>query len=235
MKIAICDDMVEIASTTEQLLLDYNKNLFDIDIFYDGERLLDMVEEEQYDLFFLDIEMPGISGVELAESLRQKGVQSPIIFLTSYKQYMEDVFRLHTFDYLLKPITQDKMFAVLDRVMSYLNVSEHRFVFSFNKVTHTLLLSDILYFEKSKRNVIIHTVNGTYEVVMTTDELLTKVDSRFVQVHKSFIINAQNVKELRNDTIILSSAQGKTYDVPMSRRFAKTAKEKILMELREIM
>jgi len=235
MKVAICDDMPELAQHTENLMLKYNSKLFDTDIFYDPERLLERCETEHYDLFFLDIEMPSLTGIELAEKLRGLDIQAPIIFLTSYKQYMEDVFRLHTFDYLLKPISEEKMFTLLDRLLKYLNINEDRFSFTFNKVTKSIPLSDIIYFEKMKRNVIIHTDEEEFSAVLTTENLLEQLNNHFVQVHKSFIINAQKATEVSKETIILKGKSSENFTVPMGRKYTKDAKEKILMEMREVM
>jgi len=231
MRVAICDDIPEIAHQTDELLVKYSKKHFNTDVFYDPERLLDACENEHYDFFILDIEMPSMSGVELAEKIREKDVGSPIIFLTSYKEYMEDVFRLQTFDYLLKPIAEEKMFALLDRILKYLNVSEKRFAFTFNKISHSLLLSEILYFEKNKRTVFIHTKTQELEMLMTTNELLKQLDEQFVQVHNSYIVNIQYVKELRKNEVLLTNG----VSVPMSRSFAKKTQEVIFEKLRGMM
>lgn len=231
MKVAICDDMMSTAHQTEELLLDYNKKLFDIDVFYDPVRLLESCKNEYYDFFILDIEMEKINGVKLARKIRDSGNQNPIVFLTSYKQYMEEVFKFHTFDYLLKPLEKREMYSLIDRLLNYLNFEENRFVFKFNRVSHSLLFSDIVYFEKNKRVVIVHTKKKKFEVFMTTEDLLGHLDGNFVRVHNSFIVNIRYIKELKSNALELVNGQ----QVPMSRKFSKAAKEKIIMKMRELM
>jgi len=228
MRIAICDDMPVIGYQTEELLLEYNDELFDIDVFQDPERLLDFIEINHYDVFFLDIEMPEMTGLELAQEIRKSGNQSPIVFLTSHTKYMQDVFKLHTFDYLVKPVEREAMFEHLDRLMDYVNYEEHRFNFAFNKSTHSLLYSEIFHFEKTRRAVQIHTAKDVFESIMTTDELLKKLDESFVQVHNSFIINARHFKKFSGNLVILANDK----EIPVSRKFSKVAREKIMMRLR---
>ena len=228
MKVAICDDSVTSTSKTESLLLNYHPTLFEIEIFEEPVRLIEACKKTYYDFFILDIEMPKMNGIQLAEWIRLTENYNPIIFLTSYKQYMEKVFKVQTFDYLLKPIEQIEMNRVLDRLSSYLQISDQRFIFSFNKVTHSLLFSDIIYFEKDRRAVKIYTKNEQFQTLMTTEELLKKLSNDFIQIHHSFVINSKWFKTLRADTVILTNER----QLPLSRKFSKQAKEQILSQVR---
>lgn len=228
MKVAICDDNVTTTAKTENLLLNYHSTLFEIEIFEEPVHLIEACKNTYYDFFILDIEMPKMNGIQLAEQIRATNNYNPIVFLTSYKQYMEKVFKVQTFDYLLKPIEQGEMNKVLDRLSSYLQISDQRFIFSFNKVTHSLLFSDIIYFEKDKRAVKIYTKNEQFQTLMTTDELLKKLSNDFIQIHHSFVINIKCFKTLSADTIILTNE----HHLPLSRKFSKQAKEQILNQVR---
>jgi len=230
MRIAICDDLPEFANKTEELLLKYDKN-FLIDVFYEPARLIETSGENHYDLFIFDIEMPQLSGLELAKEIRSYHTHTPIIFLTSYKEYMEDVFSLHTFDYLLKPIEEKRLFAVMDRVLEYLNLNDAKLSFTFNRQSYHLLFSDILYFEKNKRKVIIHTKEQGYEMLMITKELLDLLDHNFIQIHNSFIINMKHLKRLKNDTLIMQNGD----ELPISRKFSKSVKDTVITRIGGIM
>lgn len=202
-KVAICDDVPVNAQAIEDLILEYDSSLFEIDIFYNPSRLIELLESNTYDLFILDIEFPTLSGIEIARTIRKKNFTCPIIFITSFKEYMEKVFKVNTFDYLLKPVTKDKLYPALNRAIKYLNLDDSKFTFTFNKVVYSLFFREIIYFEKNKRSVLIHTPSDTYEAILQTRALLSKVNDHFVQVHTSFIINVRYVKQISNNTIIV--------------------------------
>lgn len=234
-KVAICDDVPILTKAIEDLMLEYDALLFDIDIFYNPFRLIESLKENTYDLFILDIEFSNLSGIEIAEIIRKDNYTCPIIFITSFKEYMEKAFKVNTFDYILKPVTKDKVFPALNRAIKYLDSNDSKFMFTFNKVFYSLSFSEIIYFEKNKRKVLIHTPSDIYETILQTNALLSKVNDNFVQVHTSFIVNVRYVKQIINNTIIVKLNDKQTVDIPMSRKFVDRARKQILMRLRDFM
>ncbi|MGY3186508.1 LytR/AlgR family response regulator transcription factor [Lysinibacillus sp. TE18511] len=232
-KTAICDDIPQMADAVEELLIQYNQKLFESNVFYYPEKLIRHMKKTEFDLFILDIEFPNTTGIDLAEIIRQNNLNVPIIFLTNYKEYMEDVFKVQTFDYIIKPVTKENLFPVLDRVMRYLDVREERFIFSYNKISYSLKINDLVYFEKNRRQVIIHSLNEDYVSNMSTTTILSKLNDCFVQVHTSFIVNVKYIKEIGNNFLILKK-DNNSIEIPMSRKYKETARDKILMKLRDI-
>ncbi len=230
-KVAICDDLPEMTTEVEQVLSSYDGSLFEPHIFFSPSRLLNKMTENSYDLFILDIEFPEYSGIELAKKIRKKNYNVPIVFLTNFKEYMEDVFEVQTFDYILKPINREKFFPVLDRVIKYLDVEDEQFSFSFKRITYTLKINDIVFFEKRKRQVIIHTATKTYLTILSMSDLLAKLNGEFVQVHTSYVVNVKYLKEISNKFLILTN-QPNSVQIPISRKFRAQARDKILMKLR---
>ncbi|MEB2300361.1 LytTR family DNA-binding domain-containing protein [Lysinibacillus xylanilyticus] len=232
-KTAICDDIPQMADAVEELLIQYNQ-LFEASVFYYPQKLITHMKKTEFDLFILDIEFPNTTGIDLAEIIRQNNLNVPIIFLTNYREYMEDVFKVQTFDYIIKPVTKENLFPVLDRVMRYLDVGEERFIFSYNKISYSLKINELVYFEKNRRQVIIHTLNEDYVSNMSTTTILSKLNDCFVQVHTSFIVNVKYIKEIGNNFLILKKDNNNSIEVPMSRKYKETARDKILMKLRDI-
>lgn len=230
MKIAICDDDSRTAHQLEMAILHSQRGKFEIEVYNNPVRLANAPALNSYDAFFLDIEMPELNGVQLAQKIRASGNQNPIIFLTSYKQYMEEVFRLQTFDYLIKPIQATGLDSVIERLLHYLNSQETRFVFTFNKETHSLSYSSIYYFEKKRRTVLIHTQQATFETLMTTQTLLDSLTPQFIQIHHSYIINSRHFQQFEKQQVVLANGE----KLPLSRKYSKSAKDTILMQLREI-
>lgn len=233
-KVAICDDVPVHAKAIEDLMLEYDSSLFEIDIFYNPFRLIELLKGNTYDLFILDIEFPYLSGIEIAETIRMNNNTCPIIFITNFKEYMEKVFKVNTFDYILKPATKDKLYPALNRAIKYLDLDDSKFTFTFNKVFYSLSYREIIYFEKNKRSVLIHTPSDIYETILLTKTLLSKINDDFVQVHTSFIVNARYVQQISNDAIIVKLNDKQTVEIPMSRKFKEQARKQILMRLREL-
>lgn len=233
-KVAICDDVPDLAKAIEDLVLEYDASLFEIDIFYNPYQLIEFLKTNTYHVFILDIELPHLSGIEIAETIRQNNYTCPIIFITSFKEYMEKAFKVNTFDYILKPVTKETLYPALDRAIKYLDLDDAKFTFSFNKVVYSFSFREIIYFEKNKRRVLIHTRFGTYETMLPTKALLSKINDNFVQVHTSFIVNVRYVQQISHHTIIADLNGRHTVEIPISRKFIDSARKQILMKLREL-
>ncbi|MBY0203690.1 MULTISPECIES: LytR/AlgR family response regulator transcription factor [Paenibacillus] len=235
LKVAVCDDVPVLAEVIENLILEYDSSLFEIDVFNNPFRLIEFLKSNTYDLFILDIEFGNISGIEIAEAIRENNLTCPIIFVTSFNEYMERAFKVNTFDYILKPVTKDKLYPALNRTINYLNIDDSKFTFTFNKIFYSLSHSEIIYFEKNKRRVLIHTASDTYETLLQTNALLSKINDHFVQVHTSYIVNARHIKKVSSNSITANLDDTRTVEIPMSRKFIDSAKKQILMKIRELM
>lgn len=230
-KVAICDDIPEITGTVEKMLEIYNTTLFDISVFFSADTLISSLQKHKYDFFILDIELPLSSGITIAKIIRQSDSKVPIIFLTNFAEYMEDVFQVQTFDYILKPVTKEKFFPVLEKVITYLDLDDNDFLFTYKRTTYKLRFTDIICFEKQKRTVIIYSREHKYQVIMSTSELLEKLNDNFVQVHTSFIVNVNFIKEIGANYILLSETS-ELIELPISRKFRTTARDQIITKMR---
>ena len=117
-KIVICDDSIEITSQIENLIHEFSKNTFQVDIYNSSESLMNKIiqNENEYSIYFLDIEIDERSGIEIAHNIRKHDVNAFIVFITSYDEYMGDVFEVQTFDYVLKPITKKRIFHLMEKI-----------------------------------------------------------------------------------------------------------------------
>ncbi|MDE7272120.1 MAG: response regulator, partial [Lachnospiraceae bacterium] len=121
--IAVCDDMpiecADIAKQIETILKQSNMD-FVIKKFFSGMELIQ--RKESFDIIFLDIKMPEISGMELAKEMRKQGKQSLIVFITSAREYVFEAFDVEAFQYLLKPIQKDKLSYVLEKATKRIRI-----------------------------------------------------------------------------------------------------------------
>jgi DNA-binding LytR/AlgR family response regulator len=233
LKVAICDDMPHIADSVEELLFEYHATLFEAYVYYNANKLMQQMKETHFDIYILDIEMPKNNGIEMAKLIREKNMNVPIVFLTSFKNYMEEVFKIQTFDYIVKPLTKERFFPLLDRLTRYLDANNASFHFTYNKKDYHILFKDILYFEKNGRQVFIHTDDKVLVSNMTTSEVLAKLQNTFVQIHHSFIVNSRYIKEIGKSYLVIKSEKNKPIELPISRKFKEEAYQKIIAARRE--
>lgn len=234
-KIAICDDIPIVANLTERLILDYPTMKFNVDVFNKPSKLIGTLGKQKYDFYLLDIDFPSINGVEVAELIRQYDLKVPIVFVTSFKEYMEEVFKVHTFDYILKPISKKKLYPVLDRIVQFLNLDSQIFIFENRKSSITVDCIDILYFEKCKRQVILVTKDQKFVFNSSTQELLKKLDNSFVQIHTSFIVNLRHIRKVSSNmvTLDITYEDKDSINLPISRKYKEEAKKEILKFMRK--
>ena len=163
-------------------------------------------ENSPYDLYILDIEMPGMNG--LAKSIREKDSRALFVFLTSYTRYMKDVFDVVTFDFIEKPISDEKLLQILERAATYLNITSQHFSFGYRASRYSLKYDRILYIEKKGRQALIHTFEDVYKTNMTLEEIWKQLNPKsFVHIHSSYIINLYNLDRKDNEIAIMRNGE----------------------------
>lgn len=209
-KIAICDDSkvdVEQLETVLDTLCHYQ---IYYDVYFSAEELLECVamHREEYHLYIFDIEMPHMTGLELAKEIRKIDTNALFVFLTGYDQYVMDVFKVVTFDYISKPITTEKLEAVLLRAIQYLEIVKQDFVFHFRRSQFRVSCNDILYIEKKGRQAVIHTIQENFNANMTVSEIWEQLDSRlFMHIRMSYIINLEHLRAIDGDEVIMDNGE----------------------------
>ena len=165
-------------------------------------------ENSPYDLYILDIEMPGMNGLKLAKSIREKDSRALFVFLTSYTRYMKDVFDVVTFDFIEKPISDEKLLQILERAATYLNITSQHFSFGYRASRYSLKYDRILYIEKKGRQALIHTFEDVYKTNMTLEKIWKQLNPKsFVHIHSSYIINLYNLDRKDNEIAIMRNGE----------------------------
>lgn len=224
LSIAICDDDVLICSNLEKILMEYAKKTlidFEIETYYSGESLYeDLKKGSYYDLIFLDIELKQDSGIEVGqrirEELRLESIQ--IVYISAYDSYAMDLFRIHTMDFLIKPLNKERVGAVLDRVINLLNISGRVFTYKSGRDRKKVLIRDILYFKSNKREIHLVMINGTVDFYGVLDQIIDSLkEFQFFTCHKSYLVNYNQVKDFRYETLIMSNGDV----IPVSQKKRK--------------
>lgn len=171
-----------------------------------GGKLLELVEEHHPDLVFLDIQIPDINGVELAQILNKKKKPPLIIFSTAYQEFAVEAFGLNVVDYLLKPYETGRFKNSMFRVRNILKEKNKLTTTnSFGKLLieegNNIILLDpkeIVFAEKVGRHLVIYTETRVITTKMTIVDLenLTR-NQAFIKPHRSYLVNEKYIKELR--------------------------------------
>ena len=215
MKIAICDDEAFYREHIFMLTKQYaNKNKskqIDISVFTHAEQLVESINKGQsFDIYILDVIMPGMSGIDLGKYLREHGFDGKIVYLTTSDEYAVDSYKVNASDYILKPIKEDVFFTSLNAVVcSTSDKKEKSVLVKAKDRSIKLSLDNILYAELSRRSVIYHLRDGRkIESISIRTNFSDTVkdlssDPRFIFCGKSLLINMHHITEVRNDTITL--------------------------------
>ena len=234
MQIAVCDDEIkiqeEIAAYIEKEF-PHNK----IDCFSDGESFLAFLKaspENLPDLLLLDIDMPGISGMEVAASLEKEKAGTLIVFVTAHDELVYDSFKYHPFAFVRKKFLEEELRAVLADCQKEIEGRKKRFIFQSASQTVNLSQSEILYFEGQANYLAIHTTgNSSAEYRMRStmaalEEELTSSD--FLRIHKGFLVNLEHVKILKSENLELDNGEV----LPIGKLYSDAAKKSILRYMR---
>lgn len=145
MRIAVCDDDRTIIEQLETYFDSIEDKDLEYEVFFSAEELSRYIskEDDEFDLYILDIEMYEMSGLDLAKSIRQKNTNALVVFMTSHPKYVYDVFEVVTFDFIQKPFTYEKFEKVIHKVEKYLGIVKNKFIFEFQKI---ILVSDLIRF-----------------------------------------------------------------------------------------
>lgn len=200
--IAVCDDeseVIEKINDSVTRFLTDNKHSFTIEKYYSGESLIE--SKKKYDLIFLDIEMKELNGIETAQAIRSEDVDVKIVYITSYTDYWRRAYKVHAFDFISKPFSDEDIHNVLKDFLRIYNAENEKTVeLKTADGAAVLKTKDILYFyikDKEKRKVIVNTSHGEYVSTESLKEIYEKLDSEeFYKAHKSCIVNLRYVQSM---------------------------------------
>lgn len=208
MRIAVCDDepvfVKQISDRIEKYMTDCV-----VRGFLSGEDLL--LQEEIFDLYFLDIQMEGLNGIEIAKKLRERDEESMIVFITGAKEYVFDAFDLAALHYLVKPVEDEKLQESLKRAEKEIekkhNGKGKQIFIKTRSKNITLNVVDVLYFENEMRKIAAHTVRGTISFYGVMAEMEKEAGAGFYRCHRGYLVNLSYVAEYDAETITLVNGE----------------------------
>ncbi|MGJ0906512.1 LytR/AlgR family response regulator transcription factor [Clostridium botulinum] len=209
LKLAICDDekyqREEIVGIIVEALRLKNKQ-YKIFQFDNGENLVSSTDV--FDIYFLDIKMDKLTGLEVAKKIRLINKEAIIIFITGLKDYVFDAFDVNAFHYILKPIDENKLKDVLYSALLQFDKKDEFIIAKTISQATKIFLKDIMYIESQHRKLRIHTKNNIIEYYHKISDIEKELyGCSFFRCHKSYIVNLKYVESYDNVFITLINSE----------------------------
>ena len=215
LKIAICDDEKEFRDAAECMLKQYMEEKaipFEVETFGISSELVDMTERGiLYDIYLLDIYMPGVTGMSVATELRSRGVKSPIIFLTSSTDHALEAFGVDATHYLLKPYSKENFYVGMDKAMQ--SITSHKndsVILKVDNDYRSILVSKLIYCEAEDKYQRLYLENGEKLLIRISGADLYKQLSQFDSFYhcgRAHIINLDYISRVTVEGVIFTNGR----------------------------
>ena len=221
-KIAIVEDEEEMLNTLKEYIKRFftsNDLQYDLTCFLTASKLINTYKFE-YDLIFMDINLPGVDGMSAVKELRDKDSNVTVIFVTSLAQYAIKGYEVNAFDFILKPINYYNFSLKMNRALPILNAKNNKTIAISNKTNFkTIEVSTIMYIEVIDHKIVIHTTKGNYDSFDTLNKYIDLLkDDSFALCNRSYLINLKYVDEVDqkyvyvgDDALIISRPRRKDF------------------------
>jgi len=197
-----------------EVLLEHRGERADMAQFASAEALLS--QKTDFDLYLLDVIMPGMNGIELAWKIRRKQPDAPIVFFTTSADFALESYSVHAVDYIVKPFSREAFDAAIDRAFRHLAlVRPQTLMLKSLDGYEEVSLRDLVLAETNGHHTVLQAVNGrSVTLRMSAQELWDRLegDERFVRVGRQLIVSLAQVKGFAEGTLVLSN--GKKVAVP---------------------
>ena len=222
--IGICDDDIKTVQEVKKLLYKIkSEKMIDMNVRTYTDAMdfqYDLVEGITFDLIYLDIEMEGKNGIDLAKFLRSKDKEVIIIYISNYENYLKELLEVEPFRFISKPIDPvlfNKYFILaFDKILN----SELYFYFKFNKEFYKVAIKDIIYFESKGRRIYIKLLDSEsvqfYGQLNSVERQMDKIKACFLRIHQSFLINYKYIKRLSFTEVELYD--GEVFHISLERQ-----------------
>lgn len=215
--IALCDDDESFAPSLQEKIAAWfqNNKAFDyhisIQTFSSSEHLASIVKETPFDMFFLDIEMPGLDGMKLAKQIRDSLPWAIIIFLTSHDEFAPDGYRVQALRYLSKHSIETQLDEALGAAVAVFKTLETGTldILSYGKINR-IPYRDILYVRHILRHSFISTISqGTIQDGRGIKELFDVIgNERFLFIDRGTFVNIDHIQRIEDGKVILMNGEG---------------------------
>ena len=233
LQIAVCDDNIDELSNMVRLINIYKKSRnFNCEyaVFSNGFELVSTLEKgKRFDIYCLDIIMPGFTGIDVAKEIRSFDKTAPILFFTSSPEFALESYSVKAINYILKPISKEKLFITFDELLEQIKEKKDEISIIVKSIEgiQKILISNLVFAEVIGRNVLYHLRSG--KVVECTEPFSPVCDNLikyrcFMKPHRSYIVNMQYIDTIENHQITLQTISS----VPIAQGKSREIKQKYL-------
>lgn len=233
LQIALCDDNIDELSNMVQLIDLYrtSKHLScEHAVFPNGFEMISALEKgKRFDIYCLDIIMPGFTGIDVAKEIRGFDKTAQILFFTSSPEFALESYSVKAINYILKPISKEKLFFTFDELLEQIKTKkdEDAVIVKSNAGIQKILISNLVFAEVIGRNVLYHLRSG--KVIECTEPFSSVCDNLlkygcFIKPHRSYLVNMQYVDTIENHQITLQTLSS----VPVAQGKAREIKQQYL-------
>lgn len=228
-RVAIVEDEKPIADLLNSYMKNYgdaNQVTFISSYFSNAEDLL-CSETHLYDLILLDIQLPGINGMDAAVKIRKMNPEVTLIFVTSLAQYALKGYEVNALDFLVKPVTYAQFSMRLNKAVRVINRKDTmKLTLPSETGKKVVSTKSVLYLEVYGHNLVYHTEEGNYRIRGSISAAVKTLENyHFVQISNSFAINLQYISMINGNEITLSNGEqlfiSRTYKKSVMATFAK--------------
>lgn len=226
MKIAICDDdqsFSEILRTKIEQIFTSEDLKYNISIYNNGIGLIDSVSA--YDMIFLDVEMPNISGEEIARRIVLSNCKTLVVFVTNHDDFVAPSYKYRPFGFIRKDKLDIELQETVFNLKEYLSDSTSVFLFEYQGKTMSVKFHEIVYIEVYGHYTTMHTTTQDFVVFKTLSAIEKQLQNKgFVRTHKSFLVNCDHIFSVEKNNVLLNTGQ----EIPLSRHRINDVKEALI-------
>jgi len=200
MRILVVDDETLASKRVTRILnqLGYE----DITVFNESDKAMESIAQNRYDIAFLDIQMPNITGIELANKILEYEPNTFIIFQTAYDEYAIEAFKVGGIDYIVKPTTNGNIQGALDKVKKYLQTTKEeskKLIGKRGNKIYLINLEDIYYIKADLDEIIIKIEEADVYVKKKIGQMSDLLSNKnFFRIHRSIIVNVDKIKSMQS-------------------------------------
>lgn len=210
--IAICDDDNNICTYIEKTIITYKeKNLLDLDVevFLSGEELCNFIKKEHsFDLIFFDIELKGISGIQAANFIRTEICDQTAlyVYISGKEDCFKEMIETRPMGFIHKPLDTDKIITYVSDAMKLSDILDKSFRYKKGHIPSKKNVKNIIYFESNGREIKMVTIDGIESFYGKLSDIYARVCKyRFMNIHKSYIVNYYHVNDFKYEEVIMSN------------------------------
>ena len=234
MKVIIVEDEV-LAQQELSWLIKTHSQMEIVGVFEDGLDVLKFLQHNKVDAIFLDINIPSLDGVLLAQNISQFAHKPFIVFITAWKEHAVEAFELEAFDYILKPYQESRIITMLQKLEAAAQQQQPQAAAPASRESATINLikderiivtdiNDIYYAEAHEKMTFVYTRKEAYVMPMNITEFCSRLpEAHFFRCHRSYCVNLSKIREIEpwfNNTYILR-LRDLDFQVPVSRSKVK--------------